>query len=1227
MRRLMSAFLSCFIALSLVPVSAFADYSEVPVWKDTEIITGGPSEYDGIDQDDLAYLNLFELAKINSDRSVLLMSTGEDAMAGARLSGNDRAVYDALVGKINQVARGELTNTEFVFTSAGLGIRQLWTAAKLGVPAILENGAISEDAVQAIKEHLDFNGGRVIDALMADYPYQMYWYDKTIGSIFSYQYDFSYDEKSNALSCADTQIVVTLAVAEAYAGETVIMREGNTYRVELEADKLDLYHVQTAVDNARRIVKENEGKSNYEKLLAYKNIICELVSYDDDALDDNASIPYGNPWQLISVFDGDPATNVVCEGYAKAFQFLCDLSEFDGDVQCFSASGTMSNDAGPVEHMWNVVQMQNARIYLVDITNCDEGAIGAPDKLFLAGVDSSISGTDFYSLIGVDYICRVSGSEYDIAYTYNDETRARGIMSQLIMSETSYVYDDNNPAIIGQGNCGDADNPGGEASLTWTLDSNGLLKISGAGKMKMNVPWYGTRGSIVTVVLENGVTSISDSAFQECSNMKRIVLPDSLENIGYLAFGDCCSLTDVVIPESVTSIEGFSFKGCSALTEITIPDSVNNIGWLAFDGCTNLSAFNVGEGNNSYSSLDGVLFNKHQTEVIAYPARKPDNSYTIPDSVNKIIEEAFWDCSNLSSITIASSVEEIYGNVFANSVSLTEINVNAANQAYYSIDGVLFSKDINYPDKADLIAYPPAKKETSYTIPDDIVYIGAYAFAGCANLSSVIIPNSVQGAGDYVFWSCTNLASVTIPDRLAGVTYHMFMDCENLSEVNLPESIKFIGDEAFMNCSSLKKITIPDSVASIGTKAFEGCASLINVSVPNSVSSIGDSVFSDCNSLASVTLSDQVKSITDGMFSGCTKLSSVIIPDSVTTIGRSAFFDCSSLIAVNIPDGVTSIGSAAFYGCSSLTNMIIPDGVTSIGEQAFWECEDLISVTFPDGIDCINYGTFYDCTCLTNVTIKESNHPKIASIGDFAFYNCSRLKSLSLPDSITRIGDSSFWLCTNLLSVTLPDGVTSIGYAAFYYCSNLVNFTIPMHTTSIGDAAFAGCSSLTSAVLPAGITMIGIGLFNECNELKSVTIPNSVTSIGYAAFYGCDTLQDVYFGGSKEEWKSISIDSGNDKLTEAAIHYNIITSIFSASADGGVVTAMFSCASDMSANAVSAMYDKNGKMLSCDTQPLTSGSEEILTFLVDQDDVARVKLFMLDGQQVPLCTSYELELN
>lgn len=233
----------------------------------------------------------------------------------------------------------------------------------------------------------------------------------------------------------------------------------------------------------------------------------------------------------------------------------------------------------------------------------------------------------------------------------------------------------------------------------------------------------------------------------------------------------------------------------------------------------------------------------------------------------------------------------------------------------------------------------------------------------------------------------------------------------------------------------------------------------------------------------------------------------------VKTIAAHAFNQNYSTTSIIIPDSVTSIGNYAFYKCTSLTSIVIPDNVTYIGDSVFTYCSKLTSIVIPGSV---------------------------TSIGDDSFQNCSSLTSVLIPDSVTSIGKDAFYECISLTSVVIPDNVTYIGNNAFRGCSALTSVVVPNSVTTIGDSTFAYCSKLTSAVIGNNVTSIGDFAFNGCYSLASVVIGDSVTFIGMMAFFDCSKLQDVYYTGSKEEWKNITIDWNNYSLTGATRHYNYV---------------------------------------------------------------------------------------
>ena len=330
--------------------------------------------------------------------------------------------------------------------------------------------------------------------------------------------------------------------------------------------------------------------------------------------------------------------------------------------------------------------------------------------------------------------------------------------------------------------------------------------------------------------------------------------------------------------------------------------------------------------------------------------------------INGIGEGAFAYNTNLTSITIPSSITNVGAFAFAYCTNLTSAYFqgnappDVGNALYNDPDAIVYyipgtSGWSTTFGGAPAVGETPAS-EFEYTVNGDSITIRGYN--GRSGL--VMIPSLIDGYPVTTIWT----------EAFSG---------NGVTSVTIPDGVNDIMERAFEYSENLTNIVIPSSVTNIGFFAFEGCESLRSVTIPGSVTSIGQDAFVDCRSLTSVTIANGVTSIVDDMFSECGSLTSISIPGSVTSTGEYAFQNCESLASITIPDNATSIGIGAFYGCTSLTNILIPSGVTSIGGYAFKDCESLTSITLPNSVSSIGDYAFESCTNLTTAYFAGNAPP------------------------------------------------------------------------------------------------------------------------------------------------------------------------------------------------------------------------------------------------------------
>ncbi len=343
---------------------------------------------------------------------------------------------------------------------------------------------------------------------------------------------------------------------------------------------------------------------------------------------------------------------------------------------------------------------------------------------------------------------------------------------------------------------------------------------------------------VTELIIPYGVTSIGDYAFQYLSSLTSVTIPNSVTSIGEGAFCGCSKLNSINIPDGITTIDIGTFSYCSSLTSITIPNSVTSIGESAFCGCSKL------------------------------------NSINIPDGVTTIGNGTFYGCTSLP---VENNV--LYADKWA-------VGVDDNSLSQYTLKDDTKGLSSTFYECSEL---------TSITIPNSVTSIGESAFYYCSSLATIAIPNSVTTIGKDAFSDCSSLATIAIPNSVTTIGNHAFYGCSSLATIAIPNSVTTIGNGTFYGCSSLATIAIPNSVTTIGNHAFYGCSSLATISIPNSVTTIGNYAFTECCNLASITIPNNVISIGYEAFSDCSSLTSVTIPNSVTSISEGAFYSCDNL--------------------------------------------------------------------------------------------------------------------------------------------------------------------------------------------------------------------------------------------------------------------------------------------------------------------------------------------
>ncbi len=570
-------------------------------------------------------------------------------------------------------------------------------------------------------------------------------------------------------------------------------------------------------------------------------------------------------------------------------------------------------------------------------------------------------------------------------------------------------------------------------------------------------------------------------------------------------------------------------------------------------------------GGYTVASIDWWAFSNHfnLTEV------------KIPDTVVKICNNAFENCTKLSNIELPSQLKELGAGAFAHtdikSVKIPKSLEKCGRGAFSNVDLEIVEFEEGITTICEGLF--SCSNITTITIPESVTSIQKDAFYKCEYLALTSLPDSITYIGESAFFQCGKISLEQFPSNLKTIESNAFCACDSLNISVFPDGLTKIGEEAFESCDGLTDITIPDSVVEIGGLAFRSCENIEHIVVPGSVVTTGYGSFCQCPKLITAGpiggdysleygWSEEIPSnafsgmgqyTTSGESSG---LQSIIIPKTIKKIGDSAFYGCSLLKEIDLPNSVIEIGDSAFSGCRSLKEIVIPNGIVKIGDETFCYCKNLQKVVLPDGLEKIGDSAFSECRSLKEINLPNS----VVEIGNWAFRECDNLQNVVLPENLERAGNevfsspyiksiiipksmivmgesySMFHNCKNLETVVFEEGIMVIPENALRGCEGVRNITIPEGVTKIRKDAFSStyivsidlpdsleyidvsamesCVSLNSIIIPQKIKSIDRYTFSDCVELKSILIPESVTYINNYAFERDEKLTIYGYEGS-----------------------------------------------------------------------------------------------------------------
>ena len=633
-----------------------------------------------------------------------------------------------------------------------------------------------------------------------------------------------------------------------------------------------------------------------------------------------------------------------------------------------------------------------------------------------------------------------------------------------------------------------------------------------------------------SIELPEGLEQIPDRAFMHQKRLKHVRLPSSLRSIGKSAFWDCRELQEIVVPEKVDGIAESSFRSCANLERVVLPEGLRWIGNWAFSDCSSLERINLPDSLKTIKK--GAFFKSGLKGIV------------LPDGVETVEDDAFgWIFHGMRWVWLGKSVRTLSAKAFWLCYSARQVRVDPGNRWFMERGGILYSRD-----GTRLVWCPPsALVPAVFSIPDGVVEVAPYAFAGCKWLKEVRFPASVESIGEYAFDACPRLVVARLPDGLRSLGECAFLDCRKLEEAPVPASVEMLGKNVFQHCEKIGASSDAGGALTnlCGVVYSEDFSRLVSCSP--SVTGV-------------VKIAEGVGVVPPGIFRSLDKITRIVLPDSVWKLDGEAFNNCPGLRAIHFGKGVREIVSFFERKCPRLERIevdpenpnfcdregvlfdksmktllrypaarggkyVVPEGVEVLGDFSFEGCSNLVEIVLPESLQRIEGWAFRGCASLVRLRIPE----KVSFVPTYAFGGNSSLVVIDVAEGNKSYTDIDGVLYDRSLTrlvrcpqakkgrVRIPDGVSTIPQNAFYECSGVTNVVFPKGLKTIVEFAFYHCRGLRGLELPEGLETIERLAFCGCTGIEEVVFPDSLELLGERAFWGDKALRRVVFGKNLRE--------------------------------------------------------------------------------------------------------------